>query len=92
MEWRDNHPVVFVSDTGCDKAYTVMRIRTISPNAAGRHFIRHNLARRIAEGHFETDNPFSRNYMNVEDWMVKRFRNYERAAEIVVIKKGEPCK
>ena len=62
-----------------------MRIRTISPNAAGRSYVRNNLARRIAEMWEEDKNPLA--WDGVTEDMVKKYRSEEKNAEIEVVKK-----
>lgn len=78
LTW-DSGPVVVVSEEPFVGSYSDhMKIRTISPNAAGRRYIRNNLAKRIAQ--LESEN------YHVTKERVKLEEHYKNKAEIKVIK------
>jgi len=94
LTWENMDPVVTVSDQPLDGFhYDEMRIRTANPKAAGRVYIRNNLAHRVASGNHETTNPCSPTYGCMEQKWIERERRYEKRAVVRVVKsQGRPRK
>ncbi len=90
LSWERGLPVVTVAEEeqrslfGCH-----MRIRSISANAAGRTYIRKNLAFDITSIDMETRNPCSPTYgCTPHPKLVKKRAYYKSRATIRVVKKG----
>jgi hypothetical protein len=83
--WMD--PVVLVSAKPLKEHCMEHRcIRSITAKAAGRRFLRNNLATAMASASYETDNPFSPSYYDLTPEMVKEHKRYEKRATVKVVR------
>lgn len=86
LRYRDGIYEIVVSKKYIDEQYHTIKIRTISPKAAARKYIRENLTWFIASMDLETTNIMAPHYMDMDHEYLKRVKKRNPAYQIVVQK------
>lgn len=87
VKWERGFPVVVVKAGPVrSNGSNANMIRACTAKAAGRRYIRKNLAYDMASADQETENPGGTTYMDMKPEWVDRFRGYAKSAVVRVTK------